>query len=311
VEYIAFGEVLFEEHSSSFSSPYLFNGKELDRETNLSYYGARYLDMKTSLWLSVDPLVAKFPSWSPYNYTLQNPVNLTDPTGMSAEEPNDPPKKNIYIVIPKSGETFKFDADFEKKGWHPIIAPTIQEADKALKSYLNGTVANNVVYEAHGGVVDYSDGTKSSGTRFEDSSKKITGIELCNFAKDGKTNVDKKAIESLVSIAKQTKSLIMLVCDVNYDQTDSFGLNLSDLAPKTTIYASGDIITIPTSIHKEKSTVIGRKLLNCSKFKCGFLDNPLTQKVYKGWTKYGDGAVKDRFNDLKVSSKSGNAIPIR
>ena len=37
VEYIAFGEVLFEEHNSSFKSPYLFNGKELDRETNLSY----------------------------------------------------------------------------------------------------------------------------------------------------------------------------------------------------------------------------------------------------------------------------------
>ncbi|QGK77183.1 hypothetical protein GIY83_02935 [Flavobacterium sp. SLB02] len=46
---MAFGEVLFEEHSSSFSSPYLFNGKELDRETNLSYYGARYFDMKTPL----------------------------------------------------------------------------------------------------------------------------------------------------------------------------------------------------------------------------------------------------------------------
>ncbi|WP_229029197.1 hypothetical protein [Flavobacterium sp. SLB02] len=40
---------MFEEHSSSFSSPYLFNGKELDRETNLSYYGARYFDMKTPL----------------------------------------------------------------------------------------------------------------------------------------------------------------------------------------------------------------------------------------------------------------------
>jgi len=48
-EFMAFGEVLFEEHSSSFSSPYLFNGKELDLETNTSYYGARYLDMKTSL----------------------------------------------------------------------------------------------------------------------------------------------------------------------------------------------------------------------------------------------------------------------
>ncbi|MFQ6602983.1 RHS repeat domain-containing protein [Flavobacterium sp. C3NV] len=48
--------MLFEEHSGSFSSPYLFNGKELNRETNLSYYRARYLDMTISLWLNVDPL---------------------------------------------------------------------------------------------------------------------------------------------------------------------------------------------------------------------------------------------------------------
>ena len=34
-EYIAFGEVLFEEHSVSPSMPYLFNGKELDSETTI------------------------------------------------------------------------------------------------------------------------------------------------------------------------------------------------------------------------------------------------------------------------------------
>ncbi|OOB81728.1 hypothetical protein BZL53_13335 [Flavobacterium columnare] len=81
VEYIPFGEVLFEEHSSSISMPYLFNGKELDRETNLTYYGARYLDMKTSLWLNVDPLAEKFPNTSPYNYCLNNPIKLIDPDG--------------------------------------------------------------------------------------------------------------------------------------------------------------------------------------------------------------------------------------
>ncbi|AUX19144.1 RHS repeat domain-containing protein [Flavobacterium columnare] len=81
VEYIAFGEVLFEEHSSSFSMPYLFNGKELDRETNLTYYGARYLDMKTSLWLNIDPLAEKFPNTSPYVYCLNNPIKLIDPDG--------------------------------------------------------------------------------------------------------------------------------------------------------------------------------------------------------------------------------------
>ncbi|MDQ6531927.1 RHS repeat-associated core domain-containing protein [Flavobacterium sp. LHD-85] len=101
VEYIAFGEVLFEEHSSSFSSPYLFNGKELDRETNLSYYGARYLDMKTSLWLNVDPLALYNPMFedefyfdgdhndgvynsgnlSNFNYCYQNPIKYVDPNG--------------------------------------------------------------------------------------------------------------------------------------------------------------------------------------------------------------------------------------
>ncbi|MEP6931860.1 MAG: RHS repeat-associated core domain-containing protein [Flavobacterium sp.] len=78
---MAFGEVLFEEHSSSFSSPYLFNGKELDRETNLSYYGARYLDMKTSLWLTVDPKMEKYPGIGSYVFVANNPINAIDPNG--------------------------------------------------------------------------------------------------------------------------------------------------------------------------------------------------------------------------------------
>ena len=32
-------------------------------------------------------MAEKYPGWSPYNYTLQNPVNFTDPTGMVVEEP--------------------------------------------------------------------------------------------------------------------------------------------------------------------------------------------------------------------------------
>ena len=100
VEYIAFGEVLFEEHSSSFSSPYLFNGKELDRETNLSYFGARYYDARMSLWLNVDPLTEKFVGRSPYEYCFNNPVRLIDPTGMG---PEDPPSKLYHNT--NSGKT--------------------------------------------------------------------------------------------------------------------------------------------------------------------------------------------------------------
>ncbi len=32
-------------------------------------------------WLQVDPLADKYPGWSPYNYTLNNPINNFDPDG--------------------------------------------------------------------------------------------------------------------------------------------------------------------------------------------------------------------------------------
>ncbi|WP_423740205.1 SpvB/TcaC N-terminal domain-containing protein [Flavobacterium columnare] len=99
VEYIPFGEVLFEEHSSSISMPYLFNGKELDRETNLTYYGARYLDMKTSLWLNVDPLAEEFPDWSPYNFVMNNPIRLVDEDGMAPTDIIIKGKNNSSVTL--------------------------------------------------------------------------------------------------------------------------------------------------------------------------------------------------------------------
>ena len=63
----------------------MFNGKELDSETGLYYYGARYYDPRVSLWLNVDPLAEK--TMTPYAYTNNNPIMLVDPTGMKGEDP--------------------------------------------------------------------------------------------------------------------------------------------------------------------------------------------------------------------------------
>ncbi len=70
-----------EERNGSWASPYLFNAKELDEETGLYYYGARYLNPSITLWLSTDPLQGKYPGMSPYNYCAGNPVKLVDPDG--------------------------------------------------------------------------------------------------------------------------------------------------------------------------------------------------------------------------------------
>lgn len=60
---------------------YTFSAKEKDAETGYSYFGSRYYSSDLSIWLSVDPMAAKYPSLSPYTYCADNPVRLVDPNG--------------------------------------------------------------------------------------------------------------------------------------------------------------------------------------------------------------------------------------
>jgi RHS repeat-associated protein len=81
VEYVPFGEVFIEERNNKWNTPYLFNAKELDEETGLYYYGARYYDGRVSVWLGVDPLAEKYPNKTPYHFCSNNPINFVDPDG--------------------------------------------------------------------------------------------------------------------------------------------------------------------------------------------------------------------------------------
>jgi len=81
LEYVPFGEVFLDERTTTYDTPYKFNAKELDEETGLYFYGARYLDPRLSLWLSVDPLAEKYPNVSSYVYCENNPVKFVDPDG--------------------------------------------------------------------------------------------------------------------------------------------------------------------------------------------------------------------------------------
>lgn len=69
-----------------------FTGKERDDDLglNLDYFGARYYDWLRGQWISRDPLAEKYPSWSPYNYSLNNPIKYIDRDGRDVVILNDP-----------------------------------------------------------------------------------------------------------------------------------------------------------------------------------------------------------------------------
>ncbi len=77
-----------EESDNKGVPPYRFNAKELDEETGLYYYGARYLDPTSVGWLSVDPMWEKNIGASPYNYCHGNPITVVDPDGQDEWEVN-------------------------------------------------------------------------------------------------------------------------------------------------------------------------------------------------------------------------------
>jgi RHS repeat-associated protein len=102
LEYSPYGESWVEEGRDSLNRiDHLFTGKELDDETGLYYFGARYLDPKTSRWMSSDPAMEKYlpeagkgadglpgmggvfnvVNLSSYPYAGNNPLKLKDPNG--------------------------------------------------------------------------------------------------------------------------------------------------------------------------------------------------------------------------------------
>ena len=96
MEYFAFGETFIEEHKNSHNSPFLYNGNEFDSESGYTFYGARYLDMRHSMWLNVDAfsLSTNFykkdcanggafysKNLAVYSYSYLNPVLYTDHDG--------------------------------------------------------------------------------------------------------------------------------------------------------------------------------------------------------------------------------------
>ena len=83
--------------TGSASTAFLFTGEQRDDDTSFYYLRARYYDPETGRFLSRDPFsgsVGAPQSQNLYAYAENNPINLIDPEGKKAVDPNaDSPKE--------------------------------------------------------------------------------------------------------------------------------------------------------------------------------------------------------------------------
>ena len=112
--YLPYGELLVDEHTSSEDMPYKFNGKDLDEETGLYYYGARYLNPMASIWYGVDPLAEKFTAMGGYVYTLCNPVKFID---LKGKKPTTKEAALISKHVYGGSDAADTQRNLRKSGW--------------------------------------------------------------------------------------------------------------------------------------------------------------------------------------------------
>ena len=84
-DYYPFGMVMRSNISDNLGTIHKFTGKELDDEHGLDwyYFGARFYDPEIGRFLGIDPYSDAYPSWTPYQYGLNNPVIYFDFDGRS------------------------------------------------------------------------------------------------------------------------------------------------------------------------------------------------------------------------------------
>jgi len=84
--------------TGSFVNPFQYTGRDYDSETGLRYYRARYYDPPTGRFLSEDSTSFQG-GINFYTYSLNNPINLRDPSGNSAGAVAIPAAQGVGTLI--------------------------------------------------------------------------------------------------------------------------------------------------------------------------------------------------------------------
>jgi len=144
VSYLPYGEQYVEQQYANYDPAYnpqndvryKFTGKERDKETGYDYIEQRYYFSNLSIWTRVDPLVDKYPGFTPYNYCIGNPLKYIDPDGRKIFVKGT--KEYVEKVMSQLAQLCKMDPELKEMIVSLIRSEqthTIHMTDKEIGNY--------------------------------------------------------------------------------------------------------------------------------------------------------------------------------
>ena len=194
--YLPYGEALADEHTLTDPQPYKFSGKELDSETGLYYFGARYYNPRFGTWYGVDALAEKYPGFSPYLYCFDKPLNFIDPDGLDGIRVIDTKNKTITIkavYFVQTADRAYFTASGKTKFCGGYPKKQIEKMQSGINAYLNNLKLSVSEGEYKGYTVNFDLDFKNGGTveQSETSAKNEMqeGYSIGNSFTKGNSNI--------------------------------------------------------------------------------------------------------------------------
>ena len=126
---------------------YKYNGKELqddgfDLDENGVYesrllwydYGTRFYDAAIGRWHVPDPMAEKYTAWTPYNYTLNNPLRYIDPFGLEVKNAHEEERKKKEQQKNESKNNLDSYKGDKKSKEYKKLKRTYNKANRQFKS---------------------------------------------------------------------------------------------------------------------------------------------------------------------------------
>jgi RHS repeat-associated protein len=171
LEYFPYGETWVHELTSGGqSTPYKFTSKELDPETNLYYFGARYYDARLSRWVSADRVldayldgklggggVYRALNLDLYHYAGNNPLTFIDPDGNVSIDGNTDNGKadNMRTDSTPNAANRVIPAPGQNKKQATITVTSVIEKNEQKDGYVGVSGYNEITYMDEKGTIEH------------------------------------------------------------------------------------------------------------------------------------------------------------